>query len=473
MSWDFAPAFDAAHRAALEGGKPLVYVCAPASWPVVHLFADLPDPGASGLGTLVLAPTTTDALDLAGALRPVSGSRGVHPLTGLVRGERLLRADAVGTLVGTPADVMYLLSRSALKSDRVSRVAVVWPEAMLDADGGGGAGALDDLDAILGDAPKAQRLIVTSEEASAAGVIERHARRAPVAVHSRLPDRRAGIVRYAAVEPYARVHAARVALDVLAPQTALVWDPSGPDRWQELVTCPDVDLATGPRDGRVDLVISADLPSAKALAALHELAREVLVLLRPRQIPYLERISETTKPVRLRGDTDQVRSDAAKLRERLRERLDRGSLTAELLAVESLLEEYDPALVAAAALTGTGAGAGARAGAGAGAGAVAEPPGPPVEEPSHGEATWTRLYVTAGRRDQVREGAVLKVVMEAANLKRSDVGRIDVKENFTLVEVRPEVAGHTIRCVTGCQIRGRRVTVRPDRQAPSRGSRAE
>ena len=461
MSWDFAPAFDAAHRAVLESGKPLVYVCAPASWPIVHLFANLPHLGTSGLETLVLVPTTTDALDLADALQPVSGSRPVHPLTGLVRGERLLRADAVGTVVGTPADILYLLSRSALKSDRVSRVAVVWPEAMLDA--GVGGGALDDLDAILGDAPKAHRLIVTSDEASAAGVVERHARRAPVAVHSRLPDRGAGVVRYAAVEPYARVHAVRIALDVLAPQTALVWDPSGPDRWRELVTCPDVDLATGPSDRRVDLVISADLPTAEALAALRELAREVLVLLRPRQIPYLERISQTTKPVRLRGDTDRVRSDAAKLRERLRERLDRGGLAAELLAVESLLEEYDPALVAAAALTA----------AGSGAGAVAEPPHPPVEEPSHGEATWTRLYVTAGRRDQVREGAVLKVVMEAANLTRSDVGRIDVKENFTLVEVRPEVAGHTIRCVTGCQIRGRRVTVRPDRHAPSRGSRAE
>lgn len=320
-------------------------------------------------------------------------------------------------------------------------------------------GGLDDLDAVLGDAPKAHRLIVTSDEASAAGVVERYARRAPVAVHSRLPDRGTGVVRYAAVEPHARVHAARVALDVLAPQTALVWDPSGPDRWRQLVACPDVDLATGPGDGRVDLIISADLPSAEALAALRELAPEVLVLLRPRQIPYLERISETTKPVRLRGDTDRVRSDAAKLRERLRERLGRGSLTAELLAVESLLEEYDPALVAAAALTE----------------AVADPlpPHPPAEEPRHSDATWTRLYITAGRRDQVREGAVLKVVMEAANLKRSDVGRIDVKENFTLVEVRPEVASHTIRCVTGCQIRGRRVTVRPDRHAPSRGSRAE
>lgn len=463
MSWDFAPAFDAAHRAVLASGKPLVYVCAPASWPVVHLFANLPHLGTSGLGTLVLVPTTTDALDLGDALQPVSGSQPVHALTGLVRGERLLRADGVGTLVGTPADILYLLSRSALKSDQVSRVAVVWPEAMLDAGGGvgggGGGGGLNDLDVILGDAPNAHRLIITSDEASAAGVIERHARRAPVAVHSRLPDRGAGVVRYAAVEPYARVHAARVALDVLAPQTTLVWDPSGPDRWRELVACPDVDLATGPSDGQVDLVISADLPSAEALAALRELAREVLVLLRPRQIPYLERISETTKPVRLRGDTDRVRSDAAKLRERLRERLGRGSLAAELLAVESLLEEYDPALVAAAAL--------------ASAGAVAEPSHPPLEEPSHAEATWTRLYVTAGRRDQVREGAVLKVVMEAANLKRSDVGRIDVKENFTLVEVRPEVASHTIRCVTGCQIRGRRVTVRPDRPAPSRGSRAE
>ena len=453
VSWDFAPAFDAAHRAVLEAGKPLVYVCAPAAWPVTYLFAQLPATGREGLETLAIVPTADDARDVAAALHATQACGGVHPVTGLVRTERLLRAEQVGTLVATAADALYLLRRSALKSDRLARVVVLWPETVL------AAGEADDLDTVLGDAPKAQRVMVTADEkAAAAGVIERHARRAPVAVHSRVPERGTAKVRYAAVEPYARVHAARAALDILAPKTALVWEPTRPRMWEELVAAPDVALVTGPDAGSTDLLIAAGLPSVAALAAFGELSADVLVLLRPSQIPYLERIVASTKPLRLRGDTDRVWTDAAKLRDGLRSRLRSADLTTELLAVAPLLDEYDPALVAAAALGEARPTA---------AGARQE-----EETPRSETATWTRLYVTAGRRDRVRQGDVLKTFTEAAGLTRSDVGRIELMESFLLVEVRPETAEHAIRCVTGRQIGGRRVTVRLDRHESSGGSRA-
>ena len=451
VSWDFAPVFDAAHRAVLEAGKPLVYVCAPAAWPVTFLFAKLPAAGREGLETLAIVPTADDAREVAAALHATQACGGVHPVTGLVRTERLLRAEQVGTLVATAADALYLLRRSALKSDRLARVVVLWPETVL------AAGESNDLDTVLGDAPKAQRILVTADEGAAAGVIERHARRAPVAVHSRIPERGTATVRYAAVEPYARVHAARAALDILAPKAALVWEPTRPRMWQELVAAPDVALVTGPDAGSTDLLIAADLPSVDALAAFGELSADVLVLLRPGQIPYLERIVASAKPVRLRGDADRVWTDAAKLRDGLRSRLRSADLTTELLAVEPLLDEYDPALVAAAALGE--------------ARPTAAAARQEEETPRSETATWTRLYVTAGRRDRVRQGDVLKTFAEAAGLARSDVGRIELKETFLLVEVRPEMAEHAIRCVTGRQIGGRRVTVRLDRHEPSGGSR--
>ncbi len=65
MSWTFAPTFDAGHRAALAGGKNLIYVCPPAGWAVVPLLqrlAETPDPG---LTTLLLAPEPSDAAELA------------------------------------------------------------------------------------------------------------------------------------------------------------------------------------------------------------------------------------------------------------------------------------------------------------------------------------------------------------------------------------------------------------------------
>ena len=92
--------------------------------------------------------------------------------------------------------------------------------------------------------------------------------------------------------------------------------------------------------------------------------------------------------------------------------------------------------------------------------------------PSTDGATWTRLYVTVGRRDGASPGQVLGAVLRAAELQRADVGRIDLKESFALVEVRPGVAERTIRCLSGEKIGGRRVTARLDRHESSEKSRS-
>ncbi len=102
------------------------------------------------------------------------------------------------------------------------------------------------------------------------------------------------------------------------------------------------------------------------------------------------------------------------------------------------------------------------------------PSAPDVSEaPSKADAaTWTRLFVTAGRRDDLGPGEILGAVLRAADLQRTDVGRIEVRENFALVEVRPQVAEHTIRCLSGEKIRGRRVTARLDRHESSERGRS-
>ena len=208
----------------------------------------------------------------------------------------------------------------------------------------------------------------------------------------------------------------------------------------------------------VDLVIAADLPSAEGLAACREVGREVVVLLRPPQLAYLKRIADEARPLRLPGHTDRVRTEAMRMRSELRKRLEHTDLTAALLAVEPLLDEYDPALIAAAALSCQGD----------------TPSAPDVSEtPSKADAaTWTRLFVTAGRRDNLGPGEILGAVLRAADLQPADVGRIEVRESFALVEVRPQVAEHTIRCMSGEKIRGRRVTARLDRHESSERSRS-
>ncbi len=56
-------------------------------------------------------------------------------------------------------------------------------------------------------------------------------------------------------------------------------------------------------------------------------------------------------------------------------------------------------------------------------------------------------------------GALIKEV----GLAKGQLGRIDVKETFSLVEVAPAVAEQTIKRLGGISIKGRRVTARVDR----------
>ncbi|MCZ6918033.1 MAG: DbpA RNA binding domain-containing protein [Gemmatimonadetes bacterium] len=440
MTWDFAPVFDAAHRAALENEKPFVYVCPPAGWPLVFLFQALPERKTQHLDTLVLAPGIGDVLEAAAAVTAAEPHRPVHPLTGLGRSESLIRADSVATLIATPADAHHLLKRSVLRSGGLVRVALLWPERLDDA----GAAYLETL---LADAGDAQRLVVTTDQAAASSFIERYARRAPVGVQSDLPETGAGAVRYAVVESHARVRAARTALDILLPRKALIWDPTGTRRW-DLLSGPDLGVAGDGADS--DLVIAAELPSPEALRVFGEGGREVVVFLRASQLPYLQRITSSAKPLRLPGYADRARADAATLRETLRTRLQQGNLATELLAIEPLLETFDPALIAAAALSLS-------------RGSSAAPTPEDQETPAAPRPTWTRVFVTAGQRDNVRPGDILGAFISVAKLSRGDVGRIDVRERFSLVDVQSEVAEQVIRCITGEQIRGRRVTARLDR----------
>jgi hypothetical protein len=133
----------------------------------------------------------------------------------------------------------------------------------------------------------------------------------------------------------------------------------------------------------------------------------------------------------------------AQLRRDLRERLDAGPPLPELLALDPLFEEYDPAVVAAALLA---------------RGTV-----PSTATPADATA-WVRVHVNAGRRDQLRPGDLVGALLHAVGLVKEDIGRIELREGFTLVDVRAEEAERAVRGLTGTTLRGRRIVARLDRR---------
>ncbi len=443
MSGDSEAVFNAAHRAVLGAGKHLVYVCPPAAWAVTPLFAavnaPVEEPHEPGvIRTLVFTNSTAEADDLRIALAKTS-FEALHVVTGCRRAERKLRgggAKPLQHLAAAGPDIMELVGRAALKLDRVSRIVLLWPELSLP-------GQHEALDTILAETSNAQRLIVTSDPTGLADFLERHARRAPLAVFSSPPEQPCGEVRYAFTDPAHRRTCAVAVLDVTNQPQTLIWDPGTGADLSDLDLCSDVQLHHGsatPEDaGSNDLAIAMDLPSGEILATLQAAAKEVVVLLRPTQLQYLERLTHPTTPLRLPSEVDRARDQAAALRARVRDQVARNDWGGQLMAIEPLLAEFDPTVIAAAVLAG-----------------IPQAPAAPAT------GTWTRVRISSGRTDQIRPGDVVGMLLNSVGLRRADVGRIDVRDRFTLVEVRPTDAERVVRELSGASIRGSRVVASLD-----------
>jgi hypothetical protein len=214
------------------------------------------------------------------------------------------------------------------------------------------------------------------------------------------------------------------------------------------------------------LVVLYDLPSTRDTLDRVAAARagQLVALVQPRQLDALRSLAGG--PVRALPLGEAARRARARdeaLRAELRGELERGLPPRELAVLEPLIAEHDPSEVAAAALRlldrerarrAIVAAPGAPA---AAAGASAAPAFPP--------SGMTRLFITVGSRDSVRPGDLVGAITGEAGISSDKLGKIDVRESFSLVEVQSAEAERVVAKVNGIAIRGRRVTVRPERDS--------
>ena len=441
MSWEFASGIDAGHRAALNAGKNFVYVSPPTWWTTRPLLVELPLVADPGLHTVIVIPDALGVREGAGVARSVESLRPVHAATGLARTGRLLGLEAVGTLVTTPSDLVQLLSRSTVALDRVRRLVICWPEALLELGKG------DDLDTILAESGKTQRIIVSADETRIGDFLERHARRAPRALAAGLPAAGTVSLRYAVTDGSGLERAVHSVLDIINPGSALIWDPT-PEvgtRWAEYADEPSVQVVASPTDDAVDLAIAVELPTGSALDALDSVAGEVLVLIRGHQVAYLKASTRTARTFRLPSEVDRARDRAGHLREEVRGLIAQGRGSAELLALEPLFDEYDPATVAGALAARTVD--------------TSQP-----EAPGVGLPAWVHIRISAGSRDRIRTNDLVGALLNAVGIAKAQIGRIEVREGHSLLEVRAEVAATVRREMDGLALRGKKVAARIDRR---------
>jgi ATP-dependent RNA helicase DeaD len=400
---------------------------------------------------VILCPDRATALDWAAAAPP---QHGVHPVTGLGRAARLIAAGAVDVLAGSVADLGALVARAALKLEHAHTLVLAWPEALAD---GPEAEALATLLAASGDA---RRIILSWHPVALAAFLERHAFRAPIIGAVPLDDTaRAlppiGPARYVLAEPDARLAVIRAALDVTDPKRAFVWTPS-PEHAERLGSAlgsgeRGAGLAVGTEDSgeRCDLVICARVPSREQFAALAARG-PVVLLLTPAQLGYARAIAAPLSVLRLPGAAERAADRIEALRRQVVARLEAGDVDAELLALEPLFERFDAAEIAAALLAlAREAGSGKRETAGT--------------TNSQQPTAYTKLFINVGKKDHASPKDFVAALIKEAGVQKEDLGRIELRDTFTTVEVAAGVADAAAQKLSGVTIRGRRVQARPDR----------
>jgi ATP-dependent RNA helicase DeaD len=159
----------------------------------------------------------------------------------------------------------------------------------------------------------------------------------------------------------------------------------------------------------------------------------------------------------------------------LRERLVAGDYDDVRVVVESLCDEFDVVDVAAAAVKllhsatdGDGEDVEIAAPVLHESKPKSQSPNPKSQRGARGrgfDGAMVRLFIGAGRRDQIRPGDLVGAITGEAGVESNVLGAIQITDGFSLIEVPEMLADQIIAAMRGAQLRGKRVTIRRDRDS--------
>ena len=453
----------------------------------------LPPIARHGNAVVALPPSPARALPaLAGVVTAVAGSKGralilaapalVSPLghelailargaglrlvtaTGPARASRHLAAGTVDILVTSPAVALGLHTRSALAIDAITSLTLAWPE---DWD------AEEAVTLLLADLPKeAERLLLTSDLTRAATLIERHVRRSLVVGHAPPTEEITAAprsVRTLATPWGGRSQALVTILETLDPPSLGVWTADGGDH-ESITTAvaeiPDAQVVIR-SVAQAELVVCYDLPSPAELAVLGA-NRDVVLLVPPGTERFAARLAPGSHPVREAGAVDRLRDRDAVIRAEIVAAIKERDLNAASYAIAPLFDRFDAQAIAAACFAlwrrdlGTGSAQPA----------PAAPPPPVDTRTPVGGVSNAKLWVGVGRRDEATTGDLVAVLIKEVGMTREAIGRIEMRETFSLVEVPTGDAERVAKALSGLTVRRRKLIARVDKGIPAKSGGA-
>lgn len=457
-----------------------------------------------GARVLVLVPTAEQAEHAALALVPYAHAA---ELTVAVSGPGWgTRAGDADVLVATPGQVMDAVRASGVKLHALEAV-VIDGASEIEALGGWEA-----VESVFDNIPReAQRVVLTPELSPAVqDLVDRRVKRAiRYPAQAALADQAevvevTGVVGYIAVSEREKLdvlarllggerdgdappllvcrtdeRAAQVA-EAISMRGFLVGDAG--DEEADVLILGASEAAETLEGGYGGTVISFDVPpDDRALKLRHGGEVTGFVLARPRELAHLRetaaRAGLEARPAGVLGEASPKADELRAFREQLRRAIRDEDLGAQMLVLEPLFDEFTAAEVAAAAAallrrrpaaaeTASEIGAsGARTSTASSAPAArtVRATRPTTPAPSGGGAAFSRLFVSVGERDGLKPGDLVGAIAGEADLPGSAVGKIEIRDTFSVVEVPADQADRIIEAVNGITIRGRSVRVDFDR----------
>ncbi|MFL5606722.1 MAG: DbpA RNA binding domain-containing protein, partial [Gemmatimonadaceae bacterium] len=353
---------------------------------------------------------------------------------------------------------------SALKPESVRGVVFAWLDPIL------GMADAQPLETLMGELPKEGARVVLAGELTPAleALIERYARRARRAVEAPSETEGAPLAaEYVATTAAARSVTLRRLLDALDLPRAVLYARSESARAEAV----GVARALGYPADAVRLSEDADVPSADPLvlvelpssrdvmrALVGTSGRKVYAVVQPSQLGSLRGLlgGGMVAPVALIDAAERARGKDAALRASLRDVLTSGDVRREVLALEPLLAEFDGLEIAAAALRML----------------EQQRPGRPAAAAAAHAQPMQRLFVNLGERDGVRPQEIVTTITTEAGIPGSQVGKVELRDTHSIVEVAASVAELVVGKITGSLVRGRKVQARLDAPREDRPARS-
>ncbi|NLE72346.1 MAG: DEAD/DEAH box helicase [Actinomycetales bacterium] len=442
---------------------------------------------------LVLVPTRELALQVADAL--AGFARGLDVAVTAVYGgapflpqKRALDAGAQ-VVVGTPGRVLDHLDRGTLRLADVGLVVLDEADEMLR------MGFAEDVDRILSATPPHRQVALFSATMppAIAAVAARHLR-APVRVEvARQSTTAAGVRQTFAVVPHR--HKLEALVRVLAtddadaalvftrtragaeetgaalvargiPAATLSGDVAQKDRERiverlrsgalDVVVATDV-AARGLDVDRIGLVVNLDVPTEPE-SYVHRVGRtgragrsgRALTFVTPAERHRLRAIERATRVALEEVAVPTGEQVAAHRVARVLAGLPAShDLARRAVAEHCAATGTDPAELAAALL----------------AAAAGEVPADLPAEPAHTAPARTgrRYRVAVGRTHGVRPEHIVGAITNEGGLRGADLGRIDIRSTFSLVEIGRDLTPEAVRRIGGARVAGRPLRIAPDR----------